>query len=173
MSRTPLGEDQITIHGTLVLYNKDGILLRGEAGVGKSTAALEYLADGGQLVADDVVVIKRVGNKLYGAAPPLLKGILAIPELGIFDVREVYGRKYFKESSLLTRCVVLGRLGEPGNGEDYAKFLGLRVPRSKWSVACSRKNGAFLRAVDLVSVKTSEARFIEGHGRMVASSRGR
>ena len=173
MGTPPFGENQITIHGTLVRNGNEGILFRGEAGVGKSTAALELMTDGGQLVADDVVVIRRVGNELYGTAPRLLKGILAIPEFGIFDVREVIGGKYFTPSTLITRCVNLGWLAETIDRETSSEFHGLKVPRSYRQVSRDRKPTEFPLGVDLLAVKKSEARILRGHGKVLASTRAR
>ncbi len=173
MGTPPLGENQITIHGTLVRVGKEGILLCGEAGVGKSTAALEFMTDGGQLVADDVVVIMRVADELFGAAPPLLQGLLSIPEFGIFDVREVLGGKYYAPSTLITRCVDLGWLAETVDPETFAEFHGVKVPRSYRQVSRYRKPTGFPRDIDLASVKKSEARFLRGHGKVIAYSRAR
>ena len=47
-----------------------GLLITGNSGVGKSEAALELVKRGHQLVADDVVDIRRVSeNRLIGEAP--------------------------------------------------------------------------------------------------------
>ena len=53
----------ITRHGVLVDVYGVGVLLTGESGVGKSEAALELVKRGHQLVADDVVDIRRVARR--------------------------------------------------------------------------------------------------------------
>jgi len=166
----PFGKDQVTIHGTLVRLGNEGILLRGDAGVGKSTAALELIADGGQLVADDVVVIRRLGNMLFGAAPHILKGILAIPEVGIFDVREVIGRDRYAASSVITRCVELGSLAEAADGGGDAEFHGIGLPRTYQKVEQFHESTVFPHGIALLSVKESETRFFQRHRRAVTTS---
>ncbi|MBP3588715.1 MAG: HPr kinase/phosphorylase, partial [Clostridia bacterium] len=55
--------DRCTLHGVLVEVYGEGILLKGDSGVGKSEAAVELLKRGHRLVADDAVDIKKVSNK--------------------------------------------------------------------------------------------------------------
>ena len=53
---------RISIHGVLVDVYGEGVLIMGESGIGKSEAALELIKRGHRLVADDVVVIKKVSD---------------------------------------------------------------------------------------------------------------
>ena len=63
-----------TRHGVLVNVYGTGLLITGNSGVGKSEAALELVKRGHQLVADDVVDIRRVSeNRLIGEAPELVR----------------------------------------------------------------------------------------------------
>ena len=63
-----------TRHGVLVNVFGAGLLITGNSGVGKSEAALELVKRGHQLVADDVVDIRRVeDNRLIGEAPELVR----------------------------------------------------------------------------------------------------
>ena len=66
--------DRCTLHGVLVEVYGEGILLKGDSGVGKSEAAVELLKRGHRLVADDAVDIKKVSNKtLVGSSPELIR----------------------------------------------------------------------------------------------------
>src|SRR5688500_18840052 len=80
-----------TMHGVLLCAHGLGVLLTGPAGIGKSTLALELLARGHALVADDAVSVRRSGSKLEGHCDPLLRGQLAVRELGLLDVGKLYG----------------------------------------------------------------------------------
>jgi HPr kinase/phosphorylase len=80
-----------SVHGVLLEMHGFGVLLRGESGIGKSECALDLIAKGHRLVADDVVETESIGGSLTGKAPELLSGILEIRGLGIVSVRELFG----------------------------------------------------------------------------------
>ena len=78
-----------------------GVLITGESGSGKSECALELVARGHILVADDAVLVERHGNELFGNSPPDLFGLIEVRGIGIYDVRELYGN-----GSVVERCSV-------------------------------------------------------------------
>lgn len=83
---------ETTLHGVLVDVYGVGVMIMGRAGVGKSECALELIERGHRLVADDVVFIRRRGDRfLYGEGPELLKHHMEIRGLGIFDVKNIFG----------------------------------------------------------------------------------
>jgi HPr kinase/phosphorylase len=68
------------------------VLVEGKSGVGKSECALDLIMRGHQLVADDMVEIRRVRpGQLVGSAPELLREHMEIRGLGILNVRELFG----------------------------------------------------------------------------------
>ena len=129
-----LGE-RCTIHGVLVEVYGEGILLKGDSGVGKSEAAVELLKRGHRLVADDAVDIKRVSNKtLVGSAPELIRYFMEIRGIGIIDVRRIFGTGAIKMTEKIDLIINL-RKWEDGKvydrmGEDqsYEEILGLPIP---------------------------------------------
>ncbi len=68
-----------------------GILLLGPSGIGKSECALELVARGHRLVADDVVRLRREGDRLIGEAPPGIRHFTEIRGLGLLFVPDLYG----------------------------------------------------------------------------------
>ena len=68
-----------------------GILIKGESGVGKSECALELLNHGHQLVADDVVDIMRIGKDLFGEAPETVRDLMELRGVGIVDIKKIFG----------------------------------------------------------------------------------
>ncbi|MCI5103469.1 MAG: hypothetical protein MRY60_06770 [Algiphilus sp.] len=88
-ARAPLA----SVYGVLAEVFGLGVLIVGPAGVGKSELALELLARGHRLVADDVAEIRALpGGLLEGRAPHLLRDYLEVRGLGVLDVARMYGR---------------------------------------------------------------------------------
>ncbi len=80
------------VHGVLVEVFGVGTLIVGDAGIGKSECALELVHRGHRLVADDVVVVRRVRHShLVGRAHDRLRHFLELRGVGIIDVRSHFG----------------------------------------------------------------------------------
>src|SRR4051794_29470335 len=84
-----------TVHGTLVIVHDVGVLLTGDSASGKSECALELLSRGHRLVADDVVSLSREGSSIKGNAPEQFIGLVEIRDIGVFDVRTMFGTHSF------------------------------------------------------------------------------
>lgn len=82
---------EITISGVLIDINGVGTLVRGKSGIGKSEAALELVNRGHRFVADDSVVITRLGDALFGKSPELIKNLMEVRGIGIVDISKLYG----------------------------------------------------------------------------------
>ncbi|MDR0953052.1 MAG: HPr(Ser) kinase/phosphatase [Elusimicrobiota bacterium] len=80
------------VHGVLVKVSGMGVLIRGDAGIGKSECALELIKRGHILVADDIVEVqRRRGNVLIGTCPPMLQHYMEVRGLGILDIELLFG----------------------------------------------------------------------------------
>jgi len=73
------------IHATAVSYQGRGLLITGAAGSGKSGLALELMALGARLVADDQVEIWRAGAALMAEAPAAIRGRIEARYVGILN----------------------------------------------------------------------------------------
>ena len=81
-----------TAHGVLVDVYGLGVLIQGEAGIGKSECAMELLKRGHILIADDVVQIQhRRGGVLRCSCPEPLKHYMEVRGLGVIDVKLLFG----------------------------------------------------------------------------------
>ncbi len=96
---------QITLHGVLLGMYEIGVLLRGDSGIGKSECALELIARGHRLVADDAVLVKRIGENLEGFSPELTREHLEIRGLGIINVRDLFGVSAVANSKKIELCI--------------------------------------------------------------------
>lgn len=74
------------IHGTVVVWQKAGILIIGRSGSGKSQLALTLMGDATRpcsLVTDDGVLLRADGADLWASAPPNLRGKIERYGMGI------------------------------------------------------------------------------------------
>ncbi len=94
-------------HGVLMNMYGKGVFIRGESGIGKSEVALELMRRGHQLVADDRVDCHAIHNKVYGAPPKILEGMLEIRGVGIIDVARMYGANSILSKSRLDVVIEL------------------------------------------------------------------
>ncbi len=80
-----------TIHGELLDISGIGVLLIGESGIGKSETALELIHRGHLLVADDLVEVKRIKNKIYGYPSEVTNNLLEVRGVGLINVEAMFG----------------------------------------------------------------------------------
>lgn len=98
----------ITLHGTLVDVFGIGMLLFGKSGVGKSECALELIERGHRLVADDMVLIKKIDESLlFGSGTPMLKHHMEIRGMGIINVRDIFGIRSVRNRKRVELVVLL------------------------------------------------------------------
>src|SRR5699024_12161447 len=77
-----------------------GVLLRGDSGVGKSETAHSLVGRGHRLVADDMVVLKRLSSHtLLGTHNETNKEFISLRRVGLLNVVRMYGRQAFQEES--------------------------------------------------------------------------
>lgn len=120
-------------HGALVDLGGVGVLLVGPSGVGKSECALELVARGHRLVADDVVVLSRTGDAVIGRPTELLGHHMEIRGLGIVSVPDLFGPEAVADAA---RVDLVCRL-DPGAREydrtgldrERETLEGVAVPR--------------------------------------------
>lgn len=83
---------EVGIHGVCMNVFGVGILLRGSSGVGKSEAALSLINKGHRLIADDLVILKKIGpTALIGTHNSFNRHFLALRGIGLVNIPKVYG----------------------------------------------------------------------------------
>ncbi|GAB4336854.1 MAG: HPr(Ser) kinase/phosphatase [Candidatus Abyssubacteria bacterium] len=127
---------ETNLHGVLVDVYGVGVMIMGRAGVGKSECALELIERGHRLVADDVVFIRRRGDRfLYGEGSSLLRHHMEIRGLGIFDVKNIFGVGAVRNTKRISLIVELEdwdaskEYDRVGISEDSYSILEVKLPK--------------------------------------------
>lgn len=94
-------------HGVMIHYQGKGIFIFGEAGVGKSSLALELIHHGASLIADDVVDFALQHDHLMAHCPKILFGLLHTRELGLMDIRQICGQQHWQPHTIADFAIEL------------------------------------------------------------------
>ena len=134
-----------TIHGNLLDIFGLGVLLIGESGVGKSECAIELVARGHRLVADDVMEISLVENEvLLGSCPEKVRYLMELRGIGVIDIKALFGVGSVRESKKIELVIKLEHWRQ---GIEYSRlgirektyaFLGIELPYVIMPVAPGR-----------------------------------
>ncbi|MCC5965442.1 MAG: HPr kinase/phosphatase C-terminal domain-containing protein [Natronohydrobacter sp.] len=115
------------IHGSAVAFDLEGLwtglLIKGRSGSGKSELALELIGLGARLVSDDQTELRREGAQIRLSAPPALRGLIELRQLGILRIDPV-------DSAALAALVDLDELeAERLPQRHVTDIQGVSVPR--------------------------------------------
>jgi HPr kinase/phosphorylase len=153
---------QMAVHAVLLDVFGEGVLLMGGSGVGKSECGLELIERGHRLVADDIVMLRRLGrNILMGSASTTIQHHMEVRGLGIIDVELLFGIGAVREEKRISLVVELERWTEDteidrlGLDTQTVSFLDVAVRRFKLPVESGRNISI------LVEVAALQHRFLE------------
>lgn len=77
------GMKTVNIHASCIAIGKQGVLILGDSGAGKSDLALRLIDDGARLVSDDRTELYVSRGMLHARAPKSIAGLLEARGLGI------------------------------------------------------------------------------------------
>jgi HPr kinase/phosphorylase len=147
--------DKTTLHGVFMEVLGMGVLIVGDAAVGKSELALELVSRGSRLVADDAPEFTRIAPDIIsGTCPPLLREFLEVRGLGVLNIRAMFGDSAIKRSKYLRLIVQLRRMSQQElaeldrlSGSDASReVLGVSVPEVTVPVAPGRNLAILVEA---------------------------
>src|SRR5690625_3360490 len=99
---------EIAVHGVCVNVFGIGVLVRGASGVGKSETAHSLIGRGHRLVADDIVVLKKLSPQtLIGTHNETNRELLALRSIGVMNVVRMYGRGAFQDETRIALDIEL------------------------------------------------------------------
>ncbi len=128
----------IYVHGTLVDVYGVGILFTGKSGIGKSETALDLVARGHRLVADDVIkIVRRTPGILMGQGKEPINFFhshIEIRGIGVIDLSRIFGVRATRLHKRIEVEVNLLKWGEKtevertGLDEKTKTILGVKLP---------------------------------------------
>ncbi|KEF37823.1 Hpr(Ser) kinase/phosphatase [Schinkia azotoformans MEV2011] len=126
---------EMTVHGVCMNVFGIGILIRGNSGVGKSETAHTLIGRGHRLVADDVVVLKKLSSQtILGTHDEKTKEFLALRSLGLLNVVRMYGRTAFQDETRIALDINLTKWHKDDLNNDleqepeYVDYMGVKIP---------------------------------------------
>lgn len=144
---------EITVHGVCVNVSGIGILLRGKSGVGKSETAHTLIRRGHRLVADDVVVLKKLSQQtLLGTHDRKTREFLALRSIGLINVVRIYGRRAFQEETRIALDIELTEWEKDALHNDLAlepetiEYMGVHIPHIKIQLQPGRDVAGLIEA---------------------------
>lgn len=75
----------ITIHATAVSVDSKALVIVGPSGCGKSALALQLMAIGAALIADDRVTLTHDRDHLIASCPPNISGLIEARNVGVLN----------------------------------------------------------------------------------------
>ncbi len=138
---------QITLHGVFMEVMGVGVLITGDASIGKSELALELVGRGHRLVADDAPEFARTApDTLNGRCPAMLQDFLEVRGLGILNIRSMFGDSAIKQNRNLRLIIDLEDMSDERirqidrlqGSRATRTILGVEVPEITLPVAPGR-----------------------------------
>ena len=100
--------ESTSLHGVFIEVQGFGVLIKGDAAIGKSELALELITRGHRLIADDIVDFYRISpDRVEGRCPALLQDFLEVRGLGILNIRALFGDNAVKPTKPLDLIIQL------------------------------------------------------------------
>lgn len=125
----------VTIHGLLMDIRGLGVLILGKSGIGKSESALDLILKGEKLVADDVVIVRRMGEgRLVGTSPDTIRHLMEVRGVGIINVRDMFGPASVLEARDVELIIELvdqddeDEIDRTGLAQKHTEIIGIGLP---------------------------------------------
>ena len=152
----------VSLHGTLVDVFGEGLLVMGRSAIGKSEAVLGLVERGHRLVADDLVRIRKTGERLFGSGDALIGFHMEIRGIGFVSIAELFGVRATKEIQsvdLAVRLVDASLIDESdrsGLEEKVLPILGKDVPLVEIPVLPGRNLTLLLEVAAMMNIQAKD-----------------
>ncbi len=161
---------KVRINGVLMDIMGQGILIRGESGIGKSETAMELIKKGHQLISDDLIEFYLDSNdEPVGKYIDSIKKWIEVRGLGIINIVDMFGFGAMLEEKKLDLVIDMeswdpkkkyDRLGEESL---YFPILGKDIPMFKLPVSVGRNLSTLIEITVkyFISRKSGSESFLE------------
>ena len=132
------------LHGVLMDVLGIGVLMVGKSGIGKSETALDLVQRGHRLVADDVILIRRLRGQLIGRGAGILGHHMEIRGLGIINIKDLFGISAVRDAKVIEVVVELHEWDAAeeydrlGFEDQHERLLEVAVPKLRLPVRPGR-----------------------------------
>lgn len=154
-----------SLHGVLLDVLGVGILILGKSGIGKSETALDLVARGHRLVADDIVDIRQKGRAfVYGSGSGIIRHHMEVRGLGIINVKDLFGISAVRDTKKIELVIELVEWSENeeyerlGLEERYHRILETDIPMLRMPV----RHGRNIATIIEVAARNQLLKF-QGH----------
>lgn len=170
------------VHGTMCDVHGTGVILVGEAGIGKSETALGLIKRGHALISDDTTMLRRDSSgRIMASAVEQILGFMEIRGIGIIHVPSVFGITAMRGEKQLELVLTLERpsraepyIDRTGETKWHRLVLGLQIPELVVPMGPARDIANFvetavceyrLRGAGYSATKELDKRIISGHAK--------
>ncbi len=152
----------VSLHGTLVDVYGEGLLVMGRSAIGKSEAVLGLVERGHRLVADDLVRVRKTGNRLIGSGDAMLGFHMEIRGIGFVNIAELFGVGAIKEMQSVDLVVRLfdtdlnDEADRSGLVDKYMSIMGVDVPMVEIPVLPGRNITLLLEVAAMMNIQVKD-----------------
>lgn len=176
-----------TLHGVFMEVFTIGVHIMGDPGCGKSELALELLARGHRLIADDAPEFTQISPEIIdGTCPEALQDCLEVRGLGVLNVRQMFGDAAIKLNKFL-RLIIRLEIPEKSTSRDHhdrlkgetssLRVIELDIPCITLQVRAGRNLAVMIEAAVrdfMLRMKgyDATAAFVERHAKLLQQDSG-
>ena len=152
----------VSLHGTLVDVYGEGLLVMGRSAIGKSEAVLGLVERGHRLVADDLVRVRKTGNRLIGSGDAMLGFHMEIRGIGFVNIAELFGVGAIKEMQSVDLVVRLfdtdldDEADRSGLIGKHMSIMGVDVPMVEIPVLPGRNITLLLEVAAMMNIQAKD-----------------